>query len=356
MKRAFSIVIGALAFLAAGEGVVCAQSVYGLISQAREYRASYNYEKAITYYELAKSSVQDSLLHFELSMEQKACDGAFNSTRQVALPSVVSRARFSKDDFFLYYPLPDGAFRPVENAAPMFYTGDEDSLCVSRNAGEQMLFPMTIGDRMYFSAQSSDGLGGYDLYYADWDDMLGEWGEAVNLGFPYSSAADDFLYMETEDGMFEIFASNRGCSSDSVYVYVIDKNASLSYSSEPTPADLEAMAELNPNMSSLLSMSSPSDNSGINPWAEKYELIIERERELLAQVNIVSSEQRPAYKAELDEVQAEKARIEKHIFDHNSEAGDISKDVEREVAGVDGSFIFIKKNLGKPLKVTYIEN
>ena len=42
------------------------------------------------------------------------------------------------------------------------------------------------------------------------------------MGFPYSSPADDFLFINTEDEKYSIFASNRETSSDSVCVYVLE--------------------------------------------------------------------------------------------------------------------------------------
>ena len=57
---------------------------------------------------------------------------------------------------------------------------------------------------------------------SSWDDSKGEWGTPVNMGFPYSSPYNDFLYAETPDGRYTLFASDRDCPPDSVDVYVLD--------------------------------------------------------------------------------------------------------------------------------------
>ena len=61
-----------------------------------------------------------------------------------------------------------------------------------------------------------------DLYESVWSEADSCWTEPVNLGFPYSSVANDYLYMNTDDGRYTVFASDRGCTKDSVCVYVLE--------------------------------------------------------------------------------------------------------------------------------------
>ena len=78
------------------------------------------------------------------------------------------------------------------------------------------------GTKLYFSSAGLYGIGGYDIYVSEWDPSVGEWSVPVNMGFPYSSPYDDFLYAGSEDGKYSVFASNRDCSKDSVSVYVLE--------------------------------------------------------------------------------------------------------------------------------------
>ena len=203
-------------------------------------------------------------LYLSAGREDKAAlsQNALNMTDFCAAPRVVARQRFSRRDFFLYYPLKANAWHAAPNpldsleghplffpkgadviyfSAPdragtrsLFVTEDLDSLWrAPRLAGETLLsigneiFPMLSpdGSTLYFASDGLYGMGGYDLYASTWDDENARWGAPVNLGFPFSSPADDFLLADTEDGKYTLFASNRDCSRDSVYVYVLEQGS-----------------------------------------------------------------------------------------------------------------------------------
>ena len=175
---------------------------------------------------------------------------------------MIARHTFSLDDFYLFYPLEDSSWVPVPNqldtagtsrfsratylpksalreepgnriyySAPdasgamnVYMTEFADSLwslpsllTESMTSSSDEIYPMLSPDgrTMYFASSGLYGAGGFDIYMTVWDEASSEWGEPVNLGFPYSSPADDFLYMNTADGRYSIFASNRDCGLDS---------------------------------------------------------------------------------------------------------------------------------------------
>lgn len=116
----------------------------------------------------------------------------------------------------------------VQNVDSLFWSRpemvfSEDSLSLSAMMPDE-LFPMLSADgrSMTFSAKREDGVGGYDIYESVWSDADSCWSEPVNLGFPYSSTGNDYLFVNTDDGRYTFFASDRGCSKDSVYVYVLE--------------------------------------------------------------------------------------------------------------------------------------
>lgn len=177
-----------------------------------------------------------------------------------ANPRVVARECFSREDFFLYYPLPDGAWHSSPNVFdpqegyPLYLPEGEDvvyysspdlsgsrSLFLSeeradslwrapRHPAEALLsrgsevFPMLSPDglTLYFASDGLPGMGGLDLFSSTWDEANAIWSEPENLGIPFNSEADDFLLYNTEDGKYTLFASNRSCGKDSVYVYVLE--------------------------------------------------------------------------------------------------------------------------------------
>ena len=65
-------------------------------------------------------------------------------------------------------------------------------------------------------------MGGYDIYVSNWNKEINDWDVPVNMGFPYSSPYDDFLFVNTPDGRYSMFASNRETSPDSVFIYVLE--------------------------------------------------------------------------------------------------------------------------------------
>ena len=66
------------------------------------------------------------------------------------------------------------------------------------------------------------------------------------MGFPYSSPADDFLFINSDDGNYSIFASNRECQADSVWVYVLEFDNMPVRKAVDDPEELKALAALNP--------------------------------------------------------------------------------------------------------------
>jgi hypothetical protein len=67
------------------------------------------------------------------------------------------------------------------------------------------------------------------------------------MGFPYSSPADDFLFVDSKDKRYTIFASNRDCPSDSVWVYVLKHDNMPVRKSVTDSEELRELAALNPS-------------------------------------------------------------------------------------------------------------
>lgn len=80
-------------------------------------------------------------------------------------------------------------------------------------------FLMSDGVTLYFAAQDSDGIGGLDIYMNRYNSATNTYYQAENLGYPFNSPANDYLYAVDEVNGCGYFASDRGCSEDSVVVY-----------------------------------------------------------------------------------------------------------------------------------------
>ena len=229
-----------------------------LLARADSLRRAYSFAESVNAYREAlrlcdsteSGPCQDSLLLGQ---------NALSMMGFCSQPVVVARKCFSRKDFFLYYPLKDHSWRPCPNpldslgrgamyidpdARTLYYSAtDEDGICnlyrtrdldslwsVPELINEQItsqsdeIFPMLSadGESLYFASRGLYGMGGYDLYVSHWNKETRDWDVPVNLGFPYSSPADDFLFVNSDDGKYSIFASNRDCTRDSVYIYVLE--------------------------------------------------------------------------------------------------------------------------------------
>ena len=235
---------------------------------------------------MIEESAADTIACIALRKKLMMAENGRNMSRFVQTPTVVSKKSFSIDDFFLYYPLEDRSWRALPNVldssvvageyvkalyAPdwndkLYYSAENENgsrdimmtmqldtvwsvplvePVLSTSAGNEV-FPLLSpdGKTIYFSSDGFYGVGGYDLYKSVWDENAKRWSAAQNLGFPYSSPADDFLYMETEDGEHIIFASNRDCPKDSVCVYVIQREAFPVHVPVIDPQELQKISRL----------------------------------------------------------------------------------------------------------------
>ena len=120
---------------------------------------------------------------------------------------------------------------PGENGSwdIMFSTKLNDSLWttpqivnenITTSGDEIMPYLSPCGKILYFSSNGHSGMGGFDLYMSKWDEESGDWGIAQNMGFPFSSTKNDYLYFNTPDGNFTLFSSDRETSENEVTIYI----------------------------------------------------------------------------------------------------------------------------------------
>ena len=267
---------------------VSAQNVDSLLFVGDSLRSLYRFEESLLFYEDALDlALADTLATADHIRERISCsENGRNLMALTDTPVVEAKHRFSLKDFYLYYPLPDKSWRRTPNqldtlggrfsqavyypegASQIYYSSADTtsvrSIRVTRDLDtlwttpallggasfsvSNEIYPMLSpdGKSLYFSSNGLYGVGGYDIYVSKWDDAKEEWGSPMNVGFPYSSPADDFLYTTSEDGRYTVFASNRGCSADSVWVYVL-KYQDVPVRKEVTdPSELKKIADLDP--------------------------------------------------------------------------------------------------------------
>ena len=242
---------------------ISAQNVDSLLFVGDSLRRIYRFEESLDNYNVAlEIAIEDSTMSTTHILERIRCsENGKNLMSFVDSPVVEAKHKFSIEDFFLYYPLPDKSWRPTPNqldslsspfSKAIYFPHDSEKICYSsvdtlgvRNiyvtefkdstwarptqlvdsmfSPSDDIYPMLSADgkELYFSSKGLYGVGGYDLYVSKWDEENGKWGSPMNMGYPYSSPYDDFLYAPSRDGKHVVFASNRECPSDSVWVYVL---------------------------------------------------------------------------------------------------------------------------------------
>ena len=87
---------------------------------------------------------------------------------------------------------------------------------------QRVNYPFMMGDgqTFYFAAEGGDGLGGYDIYVTRYDAEEDQFLHPVNIGMPFNSEANDYLYVIDEYSNLGWFATDRNQPSDSVCVYL----------------------------------------------------------------------------------------------------------------------------------------
>ncbi|MBS9461277.1 OmpA family protein [Flagellimonas sp. 389] len=95
------------------------------------------------------------------------------------------------------------------------------------NTDKKEMFPFITENALYFSSDRVMGVGGLDVYKADYANDV--FGTATNLGTPINSTRDDFSYIINEETQQGYFASNRegGKGDDDIYSFknIVNLNA-----------------------------------------------------------------------------------------------------------------------------------
>ena len=402
-----------------------ARPVEAILRTADSLRIEYCFEEAVTQYAEALRYVADSLRQQVDDAMLQAQNGR-NMLAYCSQPAVVARERFSLKDFFLFYPLRDRSWRAVPNQLDSLETSDlvramylpddadrhyfaatdaqgihniysterQDTAwtppqLINENltSSSDEIYPMLSpdGSSLYFASKGLYGMGGYDLYVSRWNSETHDWDTPVNLGFPYSSPADDFLFVNTPDDKYSIFASNRDCGRDSVWVYVLE------YDAMPVRRAMSGGAEIK-NLSHLIPVRNPAQLetrgavTGIreNVDTRRYSEEMRRVRDLRnaivsagediddtrAQIAKASEAERRTLSAAIlgqesalavlqDSLKAASARLQQIEMDFLLKGvvldpDRIQQEAEREIVGVTSGFAFSRKTLGAPMTLNLL--
>lgn len=124
-------------------------------------------------------------------------------------------------------PNKNGKLRLVESllianewSAPTQLKGFEEE----ENDNFNFPFMLTDGITMYFAAENAESVGGYDIFMTRYDADTQQFLVPDNIGMPFNSPANDYLYVIDEFNNLGYFVSDRNQPADSVCLYTFIPN------------------------------------------------------------------------------------------------------------------------------------
>ncbi|MDD2594301.1 MAG: hypothetical protein PHD11_00605 [Bacteroidales bacterium] len=314
---------------------VFAQNIDAELHRADSLHKCYDFDSAITIYSSLLENISDSVMRVSIIEKMVQSENGRNMLQYSTTPEVLNVITIPKEDFYLYYShLKDSSWLQIPNDfvregwhpyySAIYFPEDAENLIFSAkdNSGswnlynsrlqndsiwtypalinenltspEDDIFPILSpsGKELYFSSKGLFGMGGYDIFVSVWDETISDWGAPENLGFPYSSPFDDFLFSDTPDGNFSLFASNRDCSEDSLKIYV------LSFDNKPIKKPVESLQAAR-KIAALLPVQPQSENitpekkapSSADSLFNKYSSLLSSLRSMQDSLNTIQNEQ-----------------------------------------------------------------
>ena len=81
-------------------------------------------------------------------------------------------------------------------------------------------FVLSDGVTMYYADKNKDGLGGYDIYVTRYSAANESYLKPENIGMPFNSAANDYMYVIDETNRIGWFATDRNQPDNKVCIYI----------------------------------------------------------------------------------------------------------------------------------------
>lgn len=87
-------------------------------------------------------------------------------------------------------------------------------------------FLMSDGITLYYASDGENSLGGYDIFVTRYDSESGNYLRPDNIGMPFNSPANDYMYVVDDFNNIGWFASDRYQPEEKICIYVFIPNAS----------------------------------------------------------------------------------------------------------------------------------
>jgi hypothetical protein len=93
---------------------------------------------------------------------------------------------------------------------------------VNSSFDEDFPYLASDGVSLYFASNGHYSMGGYDIYRSVYNPSTRQWSTPENLGFPFSSPFDDFLFVPDENYELATFVTNRNTAVDSLEIVLVE--------------------------------------------------------------------------------------------------------------------------------------
>lgn len=124
-------------------------------------------------------------------------------------------------------------------SAPVPLTGLNDN-----DQNQNYPFLLSDGITLYFAAQGPESMGGYDIFTTRADGEDGTFLTPENMGFPYNSPANDYLFVIDEFAQLGWFVSDRNQEEGKVCIYTFIPNNSRETYNELSDEVLSSRARI----------------------------------------------------------------------------------------------------------------
>ena len=164
---------------------------------------------------------KDQILpHLRLSSET----GSLMTTRDFSGKSVIGYAFVNEMGNKAYFSQPDDSLRQQlftsdllagEWSSPQPIKGINDGIIEASYP-----FMLTDGLTFYFAGKGEESIGGYDIFLTRYDSRSGSFFKPENIGMPFNSEANDYLFAMDELNRIGYFISDRRQPEDKVCIYI----------------------------------------------------------------------------------------------------------------------------------------
>ncbi len=137
----------------------------------------------------------------------------------------------------IYYAKPDGDSLSLCSQDRLADSWEEATLLQGLNTDGNQNYPYVLSDgvTLYYASDGSGSIGGYDIFVTRYNSETNRYLRPENVGMPFNSPYNDYMYVIDEYNNLGWFASDRYQPEDKVCVYVFVPNESrVTYDYENT--------------------------------------------------------------------------------------------------------------------------